>query len=125
MTTATYRTLGLHSAGAVTACGGAIVDATFHTVASHETFGRGLGDCAAPVLFAECRAPAALLARRADERARDPERVSNATADIVRRQLAAWEPFAGVRPRDHVVVPADQPVERMADDVLADRRSIA
>jgi predicted kinase len=109
---------------ALAACGGAIVDATFHTVASRDIFVRGIGDCGAPVLFVECRALAAVLERRAEERARDPERISDATPDIVRRQLAAWEPFAGNPPRHHLVVPADQPPEALADAVLAwlDRR---
>ena len=123
-TAATYRALAANAAVAVAADGGAIVDATFHTAASRESIRAVLRACGAPVLFAECRAPVAVLERRADERARDPDRVSDATADIVRRQLAAWERFAGVPPHDHVVVPADRPVGRMADDVLAwlDRR---
>ena len=123
-TMATYRALAEETAAAVAACGGAIVDATFHTVASRTTFQDALGGCNVPVLFAECRASAAVLERRAEQRARDPKRISDATADIVRRQLAAWEPFAGVPRRRHLVVPAEQPVGLMADHVHAwlDRR---
>jgi predicted kinase len=76
------------------------------------------------VLFVECRAQAAVLERRAAERERDPRRISDATPAVVRRHIAAWEPFAGVPGRRHLVVPAAQPPEGMVDAVLAwlDRR---
>jgi uncharacterized protein len=124
VTAETYRALGAQTAEALAESGAAIVDATFHTAAERTAFLDTLGDCRAPVLFAECRAPAEVLERRAAARAREPERVSDATVDVVRRQLAAWEPFAGGPHRRHLVVPADQPVEGMADAVLAwlDRR---
>ena len=124
ITTSTYQALAADACAALAGCGGAIVDATFHTAASRETLRTELADRDAPVLFAECRAPAAVLERRAEQRARDPERISDATADIVRRQLAAWESFSGLPHRSHLVVPAEQPVERMADHVVAwlDRR---
>ncbi len=124
VTAETYRALAAQTTEALAQSGGAIVDATFHTAAERAAFLEALGGCAAPVLFAECRAPAEVLERRAIRRARAPARVSDATVDVVRRQLAAWEPFAGMSHRRHLVVPADQPVEGMADAVLAwlDRR---
>jgi aminoglycoside phosphotransferase family enzyme/predicted kinase len=124
VTAATYVALAERTGSAVAAHGGAIVDATFHTAASREAFLGGLGGCGVPVLFIECRAPATVLERRAVDRARDPERVSDATVAVVRRQVAAWEPFGGVPVRQHLVVRADQPVAAIADEVLAwlDRR---
>jgi predicted kinase len=119
MTRATYLALAARTSAALAAQGGAIVDATFHTAASRALFRRALGRGEARVLFAECRASAAVLERRAEERASDPQRISDATADIVRRQRAAWEPFAGLPPRRHLVEPGEQPVEHMADHVLA------
>jgi uncharacterized protein len=119
MTASAYEALAADTSAALAACGGAIVDATCHTAVSRETFRTALVDRDVPVLFAECRAPAAVLERRAEQRARDPERISDATADIARRQLAAWEAFAGLPRRRHLVVPAEQPVEGMADHVVA------
>ena len=124
MTTATYLALADRTACALRSCGGAIVDATFHTAEARQTFLRRCGDQGVPVLFVECRAPAEVLERRAVDRARDPGRISDATVDVVRRQIAAWEPFGGVPVRRHLVARADQPVEAIADEVLAwlDRR---
>jgi aminoglycoside phosphotransferase family enzyme/predicted kinase len=119
VTTQTYRALAVHTNAALLTSGGAIVDATFHTAGSRATFRNALAGRDARVLFAECRAPAAVLERRAELRARDPRRISDATADIVRRQVAAWEAFDGLPPRRHLVVPAEQPVELMADHVVA------
>jgi aminoglycoside phosphotransferase family enzyme/predicted kinase len=124
MTTGTYRQLSVRTAASFDACGGAIVDATFHTAALRRTFLDALGPIEDRVLFVECRAPAAVLEHRAEQRRRDPDRISDATSDVVRLQLAAWEPYAGVPARRHLIVPADQPPEYMADAVLAwlDRR---
>lgn len=46
----------------------------------------------APLLFIECRAPAGVLLSRIRERQLDPERISDADAAVVRRQLAEVEP---------------------------------
>jgi aminoglycoside phosphotransferase family enzyme/predicted kinase len=119
-----YTTLGAMAAAAVNERGGAIVDATFGTGAARAEFGRGLGRCAAPLLFAECRAPAPLLEARAAERARRPDRVSDATAEVVRRWLAEWEPPAHLPWRHRLIVHTDLPPEGVLDHVLAwlDRR---
>jgi hypothetical protein len=124
VTTATYLALADRAVSGLRDCGGAIVDATFHTAATRDAFVRRFGDRGAPVLFIECRAPVEILERRTRERAQDPERISDATVDVVRRQVAAWEAFAGVPVRRHLVVRADRPVEAIADEVLAwlDRR---
>jgi hypothetical protein len=60
-----------------------------------------------------------VLERRAAERGRDRRRISDATPAIVRRQVAAWEPFTGMGGGRHLVVAADQPPERIVDAVLA------
>jgi hypothetical protein len=43
--------------------------------------------------------------------------IPDATVDVVRRMAAAWEPFAGVPVRRHIEIPADPPVEAIADEV--------
>jgi predicted kinase len=124
VTADTYAALTAQTVDAIHEDRGAVVDATFHTAASRTAFLDALGATGAEILFVECRAPVEILERRANERARDPERVSDATAEVMRRQLAAWDAFAGGRGRRHLVVRADQPVEAMADAVYAwlDRR---
>ena len=76
------------------------------------------------MLFIESRAPAAELERRATQRAATPGAESDATADIVRNQLADWEPLDDVAGDDHTVVRTDRPAGDVVDDVLAwlDRR---
>jgi uncharacterized protein len=124
ITAATYRALAAETAAALATGRGAIVDATFHTVDRRRIFLDALKHPGAPVLFAECRAPVTVLERRAMERAAHPARVSDATLEVVRAHHAAWEAFAGVPRGRHLVVPADQPPEGMADAVVAwlDRR---
>jgi aminoglycoside phosphotransferase family enzyme/predicted kinase len=119
-----YTVLGEQAAAAVRALGGAVVDATFGTAAARAAFARGLGEGVAPALFVECRAPAPLLERRAAERARRADRVSDATPDVVRRRVATWEPLAEVPWHRRLVVPTDRPPEAVLDAVLAwlDRR---
>jgi predicted kinase len=91
---------------------GVITDATFRRRADRDAFREALGD-GIPVLVVECSAPAHVLESRARAREGDPNRVSDAGVEIVRRQLNEAEPLDEIAARDHVPVRSDQPVERM------------
>jgi uncharacterized protein len=105
----TYRELGRVAGEG----GGVIVDATFHRRRLREAFCEQVGDEAERVVFVECRAPAAVLARRVRARAQQADRISDATLEVLRHQLADGEPFDEVPAHRHVVVRSDQPVERL------------
>jgi uncharacterized protein len=111
---ATYTELG--SLAAAASGRGVIVDATFRRRADRDAFRRGLGD-GMPVLFVECRAPATVLESRARARDTDPDRISDAGLQIVRRQLASTEPLDEVPPADHVIVRSDRPVATIVDAI--------
>ena len=113
---ATYRELGRLAA----AEGGTVfVDATFHRRALRDAFRSTLGSAASRLVFVECRAPAAELDRRLRARERDPRRISDATAAVLRRQLADRDPLDEVPAARHVIVRSDQPVEELAAEVEA------
>ena len=119
----TYAELGRRAAREITACGGAIVDATFRHRADRDAFANVFGD-AAPLLFVECRAPARVLAERAAQRDRQPGRVSDASLSVVVRESSTWEPLDELPPEAHVTLRSDRPVEAQLEDLraLLDRR---
>jgi predicted kinase len=112
----TYEELGRRAA---LASDGALVDGTFRKRAHRAAFARGLGDREPPPLFAECRAPAAVVAERARAREADPGRVSDATAEIAAAQLSEFEPLGEVGPAAHVLLRTDRAVEEIADELVA------
>ena len=109
----TYRELGARARGS------AVVDATFRLRSHREAFAAGRGSDLPEPVFAECRAPAAVVAERARARAVDPERVSDATAEIAARQLAEFEPLDEVDPSRHVLLRTDREPAEIVDDLLA------
>lgn len=121
MSIRTYQELGVRAAAET---GGAIVDATFrrgaHRVAFAETFG-------GQALFVECVAPSAVVAERAARRELEPERVSDATAEIAALQRAEFEPLDEVAPRAHLALRTDQPVDELLAELEAwlDTRLVA
>jgi predicted kinase len=119
----TYGELARRARQEVAGCGGAIVDATFRHAADRRSFTSALA-AAAPLVFIECQAPAAILAERAARREHDPGRVSDADADVVLRELGAWEPLDEVPAGAHFALRTDRPIEQIVADVLAllDRR---
>jgi uncharacterized protein len=119
----TYAELGRRAARETAARGGALVDATFRHRGDRDAFAEGFGD-AAPLLFVECRAPAAVLAERAARRDRQAGRVSDASLSVVMRERSAWEPLDELAPEAHVTLRSDRPVEAQLGDLLAllDRR---
>lgn len=92
-TARTYRQLGFAAKASLERDSGVIVDATFHQRSERAAFREGLGAVGVPTFAVHCVAPPSVLCRRAADRERDPERVSDAGPEIVRRQLAAWEDF--------------------------------
>jgi uncharacterized protein len=96
LTARTYEEMGRAARVAHDERGGAIVDATFHRREERAAFRRGLGDGGVPMLFVECMAPREVLLARARRRELEPDRVSDAGAEIVERQLAELEPLEDV-----------------------------
>jgi aminoglycoside phosphotransferase family enzyme/predicted kinase len=122
----TYVELGEEAGARARAGEGAIIDATFRRRVDRDAFRAALGAAATPV-FVECRAPARVLTARATRRAGDPDRVSDADLDIVRRQLEEAEPFDDVSAGDHVFVRTDRPVAAIVAAIsdAVDAREIA
>ena len=120
----TYRELGEQAGRALERDAGAIVDATFHLRAERDAFRDGLGDRVAPVLFVECQAPRDVLLDRVRQRAPHPERVSDADAAIVQRQLAELEPLDEISEERRAVIATDVPLDRLTAEaeLLVDAR---
>ena len=112
----TYAELGRLAATEASARGGALVDATFRHRADRDAFAERFAG-AAPLLFVECRAPASVLAARARVRERSPERVSDASLEIVVRESSSWEPLEEVRPSARVTLRTDRPVQALLSDL--------
>ena len=70
-------------------------------------------------LFVECLAPAAVVAERAARRELDPERVSDATAEIAALQRAEFEPLDEVAPAEHLAMRTDRPVDELLAELEA------
>jgi predicted kinase len=115
---ATYQLLGRQARAEVATRGGALIDATFRARRDRDAFTETWGD-AAPLVFVQCVAPAAVLARRALARERDRNRTSDATLEVVMRELQAWEPLDEVPADQHVMLRTDRPVEQIVADLLA------
>jgi uncharacterized protein len=113
MSMRTYRELG---ARAEAQPDGAIVDATFRRSAHRSAFAETF---AAQALFVECLAPAAVVAERAARRELDPERVSDATAEIAARQRDEFEQLDEVPPGAHLPLRTDRPVDELLAELEA------
>jgi hypothetical protein len=112
----TYRELGKTAAERVERDRGVIVDATFHLRKERDAFRAGLAVRPGPLLFVECRASEAVLLARIRERALQSDRVSDADADVLERQLAEFEPLDEVPGRWRASLRAEaRPAELVAD----------
>jgi uncharacterized protein len=98
-----------------------LIDATFRFAADREAFAAGAGAAAERAVWIECRAPAAVIARRAAARSAEADRVSDADAAIATRQLAEWEPLTEIPTADRVTVATDRSPEA---SVLAARDAL-
>lgn len=115
----TYDELGTRAANGVRRGGGAIVDATFRRREERHAFAAAFGDARSHALYVECRAPREVLLKRSDARERDPGRVSDATEEMVDRQLAEWEPLDELPAAAHVSLRTDRDTADIADELEA------
>jgi uncharacterized protein len=117
-TQATYAELGYRAASEAGTSGGVLVDATFRRRRDRDAFARAF-EATAPLLFVECRAPAEVLLERARAREEDPDRVSDASVEIVARERDSWEPLDELASSQHLTLRTDRPVEAIAGDLAA------
>lgn len=115
----TYRELGERARGELSRTGGAIVDATFRRREDRDAFAAAIGQSTSAALFVECRAPRDTLRQRARDRESDPARVSDATADLVDRQLDDWDSLDEIDPALHATVRADRDPSDIVDEIEA------
>jgi aminoglycoside phosphotransferase family enzyme/predicted kinase len=115
----TYDDLLVETLELLDSVGGVIVDATFGQRHHRLVLADSVRGSGARVLFCECRAPEAVLEERALARVRAPERASDATWDVIRRQIEAFEPLDEVAARDHFVVRTDRPQAETVDEIDA------
>jgi aminoglycoside phosphotransferase family enzyme/predicted kinase len=114
----TYSELARRASSAPDRTGGVLVDATFRHREDREAF-REATPGELDLVFIECTAPARVLAERAAARERDPARISDATAAVVRRELDAWSALDEVPPGAHIQLRTDRPVAAVIDDLTA------
>ncbi|MDP8967837.1 MAG: hypothetical protein M3N04_04485, partial [Actinomycetota bacterium] len=58
-------------------------------------------------------------ARRAQQRERDPARVSDASPAVVEREISSWEPLYEVAADAHVVLRTDRRIDAAVAELLA------
>lgn len=115
---ATYAELGRRAAAEVVAQGGVVIDATFRHREDRDAFAASFGD-KAPLVFVECLVPAEVLAMRGEERERDPDRVSDATLEVVLQERGSFEALEEVPADRHVALRTDRAVDRILADLIA------
>jgi len=119
MTTRTYREMGRAAREELEKRGGAIVDATFHRRSARAAFEDGLAEQSAPRLLVECTAPTEVLLGRARERELERDRVSDAGAAVVERQLDDLAPYAEIPASARMPLVTEAPPDRLAAEVEA------
>lgn len=100
----TYGTLGRRARERTDGGGHVVVDATFRFGADRQAFIEALG---AVALWIECRAPAAVRARRAAARRERRDSVSDAGAAVAIAQESEWQPLE-VPPERHLEIETDR-----------------
>ncbi|MCW2998747.1 MAG: family ATPase [Solirubrobacterales bacterium] len=111
-----YRELGSRAAGALAFHGGVVVDATMGSGPLRAVFSEVLGPSPRTV-FVQCQVPAPVAFERARAREDDPEAISDATAAVVARLGASWEPLDEVAAADHLLVRADRDPGPVLDEL--------
>jgi predicted kinase len=96
-----------------------VVDATFRRETERRRFTDALGADAPPVLYAECRAPRRVLLERARQREREPSRESDATAELVDRQLREHKALDEVDAARHLTLRSDRAPDEIVEDLEA------
>jgi aminoglycoside phosphotransferase family enzyme/predicted kinase len=100
----TYAALGRAAAARLAAGATVLLDGTFRFAADREAFAEALG--ARDATWIECRAPTAVVARRAGARERGPDRISDADRAIAARTVSELEPLADVAAQRRMAVTA-------------------
>ncbi len=114
----TYREVGRRAGAAVVAGHGVLVDATFRHRADRDAFSEGWAD-AAPIIFAQCVAPADVLRCRAVARDADLREISDATLEVVERERERFEALSEVAASRHLVLRTDRDTDAIIADLLA------
>jgi aminoglycoside phosphotransferase family enzyme len=119
MTLRTYREMGRAARDELEGQGAAVVDATFHRRTERAAFEDGLGEQAAPRLLVECTAPPEVLLSRVRAREVECDRVSDAGAAVVQRQLDDSEPFVEVPASARMLLVTEAPPDDLIGEVEA------
>lgn len=115
----TYRELGERATRILDAGDSVVIDATCLNRSHRATLRSALGGRSRRVWFVRCEAPTDVLRQRIERRTREPDRVSDATVDVLEKQLAAVEPLDEV-PADRVLpLRTDMPVDQVLDRLSA------
>lgn len=112
----TYTELGRRALVESRQRAGAVVDATFRHLEDRQAFA---GELRSRCMYVECVAPPEVLLARSRQRARDPQRISDATEEIVERSLTEWEPLSEISPADHMILRSDRSTAAMMADLAA------
>jgi uncharacterized protein len=115
----TYEELGRLARRELDRAGGVIVDATFRRAADQESFLEALGGLPARSVVVECLAPLSVRLERARRRLGTSGVVSDADAEVVRRQAVEGELADRVPAEQHIVLRTDRPPAEVLDDLAA------
>lgn len=120
----TYAALGERAAERLRHGEGAILDATCRTAEQRAALLRSIGPAARRVLFVHCRVDLESALMRARARMGEPERISDATPEIVERHYREFEPLAELAPERVLELDGELPLERQGNEVVLalDRR---
>lgn len=119
VTEATYRDLGERAAAALESGDSLVVDATCLTRRHRAALIAGLGIHRDRAWFVWCEAPVDVLRRRIAHRLGRPDRVSDATVDVLERQRSVVEPLDEVPAERVLALRTDTDVERVIGRLTA------
>lgn len=97
--------------------GAVIVDATFRRRTQRKTFVHAVG--AERVLFVECRTPRTTRLRRARQRQREPDRISDATPKLIDGDAIGWQPLDELAPATRVSLCTHNGLEHQLEELAA------
>lgn len=119
VTDATYRELGERAADTLDAGDSVVIDATCLKRSHRTTLIAALRTHRRRAWFVSCEAPTDVLRQRIERRALDPDRVSDATVEVLERQLSDVEPLDDVPAGRVLPLRTDMPVDRILDRLSA------
>ena len=116
----TYARLGAAAGEALRRGGGVVIDATFRRPVDRAAFLEAFDGDDAALTWVWCSAPPDVLAERARARTGDPDRVSDATPEVVRRQLREQPAPADPLPGRRVTIRTDRAPGEVVDALRAE-----